>query len=231
MAAPDPVSDCLLPCNDDDWTTGKIGINEALLTRDFHSPLDLGEFARLCQATYILRKVVRHVQTRKVVAEVSGPTSEALQLHEILKSLDGSFPNVDEYMNRSHHAALSLCSVARLTLYNQYACNEFLGTISRERVAAEVELQRISLAGIQEIASKTVPRMAREIVLAQQLQPTTLSFSAFLPVCLYHAATECVWFVKEDDDAEMAAGLEVIMNALQISKSRWAVCGKCFHSQ
>lgn len=225
MAAPDPVKDCLLPCNDHEWEAGRIGINEALLTPGFHSPLALGEFARLCQATYILRKVVHHVQARRVAVDVAEPTSEALQLHGILKALDGSFTDQEPNMHRSHHAAQSLCSVARLTLYNQYACNEFLGTIARERVAAEVELQRISLAGIREIASKTIPHIAGEILLSQQ-QPLYSSCSPLLPVCFYHAATECAWFIKEDEDTEMAAGLEVIVSALQALKPQWSVCSK-----
>ncbi|KAF5967124.1 hypothetical protein FBULB1_11329 [Fusarium bulbicola] len=116
--------------------------------------------------------------------------------------------------------------LARLLLYNEYACNEPSFGTARERLAAEVEMQQIALASIQHIVSKTIPQMARQIVSASQRQSKGPRHSPILASCLYHAATECAWFVKENHDAEMVAGSEAITQALQVLKSEWAVCAK-----
>ncbi|VTT62892.1 unnamed protein product [Fusarium fujikuroi] len=199
MAAPDPNTNDVLPCNDDDWTNGRIGFNEALFTRNFHSPSSVGHFARL---------------------------------HIVLTALDQGIMSNDCDIATAHgtlHSALSLCSLARLLLYNEYACNEPSFSTARERLAAEVEMQQISLEGIQDIVSKTIPRMARQIVSASQQQSKGPRHSPILAGCLYHAATECAWFVKENNDAEMVAGLDAITQALQALKSEWSVCSKLLH--
>ncbi|KAF5588031.1 Zn(II)Cys6 transcriptional activator [Fusarium subglutinans] len=229
MAAPDPTTNDLLPCNDDDWTNGRIGFNEALFTRNFHSPSSLGQFARVCQAVHIFGKVLRHIKAREKDAAPVEVTAEALQLHIVLTALDQGIMSNDCDITTAHgslHSALSLCSLARLLLYNEYACNEPSFSTTRERLAAEVEMQQIALASIQHIVSKTIPQMARQIVSASQQQSKGPRYSPVLASCLYHAATECAWFVKENNDADMVAGLEAITQALQVLKSEWAVCGK-----
>ncbi|KAH7244553.1 uncharacterized protein BKA55DRAFT_86070 [Fusarium redolens] len=227
MAAPDPSTNDLLPCNDDDWRNGRIGFNEALFTRNFHSPSSMGQFARVCQAVHVFGKVLRHIQSRKKDTDPVELTAEALQLHIVLTTLEQGIMSNDCDIMTTHgslHSALSLCSLARLLLYNEYACNEPSFSTARERLAAEVEMQQISLASIQDIVSKTIPQMARQIVSASQQQSMGPRHSPILAGCLYHAATECAWFVKENNDAEMVAGLEAITQALEVLKSEWAVC-------
>lgn len=229
MAAPAPNTNDLLPCNDDDWTNGRIGFNEALFTRNFHSPSSVGQFARVCQAVHMFGKVLRHIKSREKDTDPVELTAEALQLHIVLTALDQGIMSSDcDIMTTpgSLHSALSLCSLARLLLYNEYACNEPSFSTARERLAAEVEMQQISLASTQDIVSKTIPQMARQIVSASQQQSKGPRHSPILAGCLYHAATECAWFVKENNDAEMVAGLEAITHALEVLKSEWSVCSK-----
>ncbi|CAJ0543211.1 Ff.00g004650.m01.CDS01 [Fusarium sp. VM40] len=229
IAAPDPSTSDLLPCSEDDWTAGRIGFNEALLTRNLHSPSSLGTFARACQAVHMLGKVLRHVQARARVEDVSGHTSEALQLHMALNLLDQGLSNDcanGSTVRSSQYLALSLCSQARLVLYNQYACNEPGQALPTERLAAEVEMQQISLAGIRELAAKRISQMAREIKSDNQQQSVALSNSPLLAGCLYHAATECVWFIKEDYEIEMVDGLESIVQALRMLRPEWSVCSE-----
>ncbi|KAF5617843.1 Zn(II)2Cys6 transcription factor [Fusarium sp. NRRL 25303] len=227
MAAPGPNTNDLLPCNDDDWTNGRIGFNEALFTRNFHSPSSVGQFARVCQAVHMFGKVLHHIKAREKDTDPVELTAEALQLHIVLTALDQGIMSNDCDITTVHgslHSALSLCSLARLLLYNEYACNEPSFNTARERLAAEVEMQQTSLMSIQNIVSKTIPQMARQIVSASQQQSKGPRHSPILASCLYHAATECAWFVKENNDAEMVAGLDAITQALQALKSEWSVC-------
>ncbi|KAI1026517.1 hypothetical protein LB503_013559 [Fusarium chuoi] len=229
MAAPDPNTKDLLPCNDDDWTNGRIGFNEALFTRNFHSPSSVGHFARVCQAAHMFGKILYHIKAREQDTDPVELTAEALQLHIALTALDQGIISNDCDIATAHghlHSALSLCSLARLLLYNEYACNEPSFSTARETLAAEVEMQQISLEGIQDIVSKTIPQMARQIVSVSQQQSKVPRHSPILAGCLYHAATECAWFVKENNDAEMVAGLDAITQALQALKSEWSVCNE-----
>jgi hypothetical protein len=111
-------------------------------------------------------------------------------------------------------------------LYNQYACNEPGQALPTERLAEEVEMQQISLSGIRELATKTIPLMARKMISDNQQQSAALSNSPVLAGCLYHAATECAWFIKENDEVEMVDGLESIVQALRVLRPEWSVCGK-----
>ncbi|KAH7193919.1 uncharacterized protein B0J16DRAFT_87073 [Fusarium flagelliforme] len=80
MAAPEPHTNDLLPCNDDDWNNGQIGFNEALFTPNFHSPSSIGQFARVCQAVHMFGKVLGHIQARKKDTNADELCVEALQL-------------------------------------------------------------------------------------------------------------------------------------------------------
>ncbi|KAF4952733.1 hypothetical protein FGADI_6485 [Fusarium gaditjirri] len=226
-AAPGPTTNDLLPCSDDDWTNGRIGFNEALFTRNFHSPSSVGQFARVCQAVHMLGKVLGHIKAREKDTDPVELSAEALQLHTVLEALDQGIMSNDSDKTTalgSLHSALSLCSLARLLLYNEYACNEPSFSMARERLAAEVQMQQISLANIQDIVSKTMPEMARQIVSVSQQQSKGPRHSPILAGCLYHAATECAWFVKENNDVEMVDGFEAITHALKVLNSEWAVC-------
>ncbi|KAG5805529.1 hypothetical protein H9Q74_009930 [Fusarium xylarioides] len=115
MAAPDPTTNDLLPCNDDDWTNGRIGFNEALFTRNFHSPSSVGQFARVCQAVHMFGKVLRHVKAREKDTDPVELTAEALQLHIVLTALDQGIMSNDCDITTAHgslHLALLLCSLA-----------------------------------------------------------------------------------------------------------------------
>ncbi len=44
--------------------------------------------------------------------------------------------------------------------------------------------------------------------------------------CLYYAATECAWFVREDREPVMRDALEDIVCGLRLLGKRWALGGK-----
>ena len=233
MAAPDPLSDSLLPSNDVEWNQGMVCINEALFTEQFRTSTTLGQFAKLCQAVHILRKVVHHVQEQKAMMTLVRSVQEALQLHSILEALHASLEPDSSIPERSlledvgcSLSAMAVCAAARLFLYNQYACNEPTAAMNMPRLAVEAEMQQLSLAGIKTLARRTVPRIAQHIVMASDAHVLEQVGSPALAHCLYNTATECIWFIKEDDDQEMVSGLQNIMNALTALGRTWRVCGK-----
>lgn len=218
-----------------------MGPSEPLLTTSFSSARNLGPFARLCQAAHILGKVIEHRDKKKQATEdVTELLSQAMQLHCTLTALEASLdiasnpvcsilPNerLDAAAN-PEMSALGVCSSARYMLYALYACNEPDGTVSRERIAQETEMQRISIEGIKAVTTQAAPQISRGLqrICASPAggengaRPSPLVFPA-----LYHAATECAWFIKEDDEQSMYQALRDIVHGMQTLGSFWAVGG------
>lgn len=246
LATDEPGNDDLLPCNDADWTQGIISTNEALLTTSFHSNGSLGSFAMACQAVHMLGKVLSHNATKQTIIETGNLVEEALSLHRALSALDSSitFKKLDQDeidVHSTHRFAIDLepgtaiCSIARLILYNQYACNEPSQPPGRMRVAEEVEAQAVSLDGIQFVVSKRIATLARCIAQdedgATEVDKHSISHSPLLAACLYHAATECAWFVKEDQHGEaMLEALRNIIAALKVLADTWGAAGMSLHT-
>ncbi|KAJ2975860.1 hypothetical protein NQ176_g5280 [Zarea fungicola] len=241
LAAPEPGDNELLPSHDLGWTQGSIGSNEALLTQAFHPATSLGPFAKTCQAVHMLGKVLRHYNIRNTTTETKELVEEALALHRALLALDSSITPEAQVQNEdsgssvndaSHHAldpAIAICSIARLILYNQYACNVPNQPAGSLRVAEEAEAQAVSLHGIQVLATERISALARSIVtdFAMRGEDQVASHNPILGKCFYHAATECAWFVKEDENGEaMLAALKSIIGALRVLETEWGVAGK-----
>ncbi|KAH8673399.1 fungal-specific transcription factor domain-containing protein [Xylariales sp. PMI_506] len=238
LAVPEPCSDDLLPMNDDIWNNGDIGANESLLTTTLHSAETIGQYAKACQAAHILGKVFIHRKRKQHPNQaIEVLLEEALQLHRTLHALSGSL--LHDLAQRCNLArscptpggaiALALCSSARFLLYNMYGCNEPDGTAAGQgRIALETEMQGVSLEGIRQMASSEVPRLAIAMCGApsEETTPTDVEpgpLSPLLAHCLYHAATECSWFIREDDSPEMHSALRETVAGLRYMASFWKV--------
>ncbi|KAJ4267646.1 hypothetical protein NW762_003758 [Fusarium torreyae] len=81
-------------------------------------------------------------------------------------------------------------------------------------IALATEMQKVGLEGIRELACSTAPRVAREEMA-----------SPFVARFLYHAATECAWFIKEDREQVMTQALKEILDRLRNSLLKWSVSG------
>lgn len=214
ITVPEPAQDELLPINDDDWDEGKIVPSEPLFTTSFSSLTSVGSFAKMCQAAHMLSKVMHHKTSKMALREVENLLPEAQALHSALSALHSS---IEEHISggilrKSAIIALSLCSSARLLLYNLYACNEPGAFVEQSRIAMETEMQRASLDGIISISSTVVPAIARANVECP-----------LIAQCLYHSATECAWFVREDHEPRMYNALEDIVRDLRLIGENWNI--------
>lgn len=218
LTVPDPVLDELLPINDKDWDEGKIVPSEPLFTTSFSCVTSVGSFAKMCQAAHMLSKVMHHKASKRATQDVGSLLPEAQALHLALSSLRLS---IQEYMsgiippdspNESSVIALSLCSSAQLLLYNLYGCNEPLVLAEQSRIAMETEMQSVSLEGIKSISFTVLPAIARTHV-----------GCPLIAQCLYHVATECAWFIREDHEPQMYSALEDIIRELRSIGEHWHI--------
>lgn len=79
-------------------------------------------------------------------------------------------------------------------------------------MAMETEMQKASLDGIISISSNTVPAIARANIECP-----------LIAQCLYHSATECAWFVREDHEPQMYNALEDIVRDLKLIGENWNI--------
>ncbi|KAF4963758.1 hypothetical protein FSARC_8241 [Fusarium sarcochroum] len=219
FAVPQPFQGELLPINDQDWEDGKIAPSEPLYTRSFSSVTTVGPFAKMCQAAHMLSKVMSHREARTYSENITELLPEAQTLHQALVALQRSIeePELGEPADASTISALSICCSARFILYNLYACNEPLNLAMDGPIALATEMQKVGLEGIRELALSTAPRVAKEKMA-----------SPFVARFLYHAATECAWFIKEDREQAMVHALKVIVDRLHDSLLEWSVAGHYF---
>ena len=227
FSAPEPGADALLPCCDDDWNAGRVSASQPLLVRTFHIAMDLGGFARTCQAAHMLSRVLAHVDpARQAGADVTERLSEALRYHEAFTVLDaslheshGTLDDMALSPGKPDFTALAICCSARSLLYSQYGCNEPDGSAGAERIALETEAQSISHRDTHMMASTTIPMIARVTADAETHSP-------FIAHCMYYAAIQCTWFIKEDHDPTMYEALSKILNGLEAIRRNWRVGGK-----
>jgi hypothetical protein len=189
----------------------------------------------------MLGKVIRHYARIKTETDRTQLLEEALGLHWALSALDstlmdpvvsdGNDPDdSDMEWAAEHQQGLAVCTLARFLLYNQYSCNAPDQPASASRVTLEVEAQKASLDGITVLASQRVAALAKSIASRSKVPKAAqiqISHSPVLAPCLYHAATECAWFIKEDeDDVDMASAHQHIRDALQALRVEWNVASK-----
>ncbi|KAK5659530.1 hypothetical protein OQA88_732 [Cercophora sp. LCS_1] len=218
-----------LPVSDRGWSKGELDTAESsLVLASIVTDLDaIGRYATTCQASHLFCHALKHRTSYKKTESLSLETlqlDEALQLHRTLTALDERLPMDDT--EEANLEALALICSARYIVYNMYSCNEIDVRSDPEKLRREVEVQRVSVNGVMDVSSRRVPQMAQKIIellAAGEASYRGRDISPFVVHCLYHAATECGWFIREGCGPEMSAGLAVIMSALDQLKTSWPV--------
>ncbi|KAI1207029.1 uncharacterized protein F4807DRAFT_211501 [Annulohypoxylon truncatum] len=229
LSTPEPSPGELLPCPEESWNEGGIGFNEPLFAASFSNNTSLGSFANVCQAAHILGRVLHHRDHLHDSDVVLGfRLSEAKQLHHILTSLSSHLSEIHRESSSpggSILVAIAICFSARLILYEIYACNERYST-DHGRSSEEADMQRNSMGGILEVA-ESVWQLSRRI-LSSADEDSGDGLSRYNPLmchCLYTVASECEWFMREQEDSSARIWLRDIVTLLQIIGKRWRVAG------
>ncbi|KAI5923989.1 hypothetical protein F4810DRAFT_157172 [Camillea tinctor] len=237
--APEPSPGELLPAHKAAWDAGAVGFNEPLFAASFSTSTTLGAFANTCQAALVLGRVLRHRDEARLGGGLAPRfrMAEARQLHGILVALGTHLGGDGEGVlaDQGTWVALAMCWSARLILYNMYACNERYSA-DHERSTEEAEMQKLTLGGIIEVAQAT-GRFARQVLdlmddanAYDEHTEGSSYYGGIIPSplvanTLYAAATECEWFILEQQDSDAAVSLREIVQLLQVTAERWQVAG------
>jgi hypothetical protein len=220
LASEEPLRTDVLPCEDSQWDQGEMTPSEPIFVSSATS-IRAGPFGRSCQAAHLLGRVIRH---RNDGYSEESPTfrfAEAAQLHRTVVALASLLPTEFESSPDGLITPLAICYSTQLDLYDPYSCTE---SNRGEHTVEETEMQGIAIAGLKQIA-EDVYRFAQHLKRAM-----TYNLAAVSPLvsdCLYQAAANYAWLVRESGSPEMVASLNSISDALKMLDRRWKIGGTC----
>ena len=160
FASAEPGLDTHLPTDDGSWDRGQM-LAAAPLALSASQNIPASPFARTCQASHLLGKVIRHVNDHTIPAAYR--FDEALQLHRTLRALaDAMLSETTENYSIEGPplcTALSICYSAILTLYDSYSCTE---KSMRDAPETQLTMQQEAISGISEFTELAM-QMARRL--------------------------------------------------------------------
>jgi len=252
LATEEPGTEDYLPTTDNSWDKGVRHLNSPLLLfrlgslttaqeMTANTPLYLSSpaslpaspFARLCQASHLLGRVLRHHHDTKL--EPSFRYEEASQLSRTIQALIALLPvepppSLPEGILHKTTAECPLSAAtgvafsAALTLYDVYSCISSF----EQPDSPQVLLQEQAISGLKATAAQVVEFVeSMSAVLDQAGQDEELDvLNIFIFDALYQAAANYAWLVREAGQRETREGLETIRSFLRRMEGRWKVAGE-----
>ena len=218
LATEDPLRTDVLPADDNLWDQGEMTTSEPLYVSSPTS-VKASAFARTCQATHLLGRLVRHLNDRNV--EPSFRFSEAGQLHRTLAAFASLLPPEFQDSPEQLSSSVALVYGGMLHLYDPYACTESNGG---RYTAEEAEMQTIAIAGLKTTAEEV-------LCFSQRLQiciDENMAASSPLVIdCLYQAAATYTWLLYEKGNPDILTSLKSLTECLRMLDVRWKLAGKC----
>ncbi|KAG9252682.1 fungal-specific transcription factor domain-containing protein [Emericellopsis atlantica] len=224
MGCDDASPNDFLPIDDRFWDQGDLASVQPLVSASsVHEPASA--FARACQASHLLSRVLRQIRDRDTDADIL--YQEAIQLHRtllVLSSLirDESHAAIERSCDVTAQlplfTAAGVCFSALLTLYGRYSCADDSPEEHRGN-ANLLEMQKQAIAGLKEVL-KHVVQLAQRVEAIAQLGGM-LKMSPFISNCLYQAGAACLWWIRESGSQEGKSMLVVIRGALRLLGTRW----------
>ncbi|KAK4627040.1 Transcription factor BOA15 [Fulvia fulva] len=226
FASSDPSLDAILPTDDSSWDQGQMLV-AAPLALSASQTIRAAPFARTCQASHLLGKVVRHVNEKNLPADYR--FTEALQLHRTLQALSSVLPDEAAEDDPTHKPTLctsmAVCYSALLTLYDAYSCTEKRLENGPEE---QLVMQKEAIDGLSAVSAEVV-HLARRV--RGFIEKAGLGRVSPLVIdSLYQAAANYAWYVRESSRPECHERLQEIKEVLVLLDRRWKVAGQyLFH--
>ncbi|PGH11969.1 hypothetical protein AJ79_04556 [Helicocarpus griseus UAMH5409] len=206
-----------LPSEDSLWDAGEVTTSQPIFVTS-PTKVKVGPFARACQASYLMGKVIEHKNDRELVAPFRH--TNALQLHRTISALSSLLAGEFEMTPGRLSTAMALCFSAILDLYEPYCCDL---TNEGQNTVEGTEMQAVAIDRVKAIS--------QEIVQFGQCLSRTLAYdvSTVSPLacdCLYQGLATLMWFEKETGDAQWSHSAAQMAGLLQKINERWGIAGK-----
>ncbi|KAK6439436.1 hypothetical protein LTR95_004361 [Oleoguttula sp. CCFEE 5521] len=224
FATGEPDVNTHVPGNDAGWDKGRMFV-AAPLALSASLTTVASPFARTCQASHLLGKVLRHLGDKGMSLEHR--FDEALQLSRTLNSLEHALrseaikEDMTQYEQPPLCTALSITYSAMLTLFDAYSCTDRAVPNAPE---TQLQMQQESIEGMFRVSDLAM-QLARN--LRDHLNSTDVSVCSPLAVdSLYQTAATYAWYMRESSDANTAHLLAELKEILRLVNRRWRVAGE-----
>lgn len=175
-------------------------------------------FARLCQASVLLGKVIRHHYAPLIpeMHQFQHASELYLEASQLARVLTNEAESSHDYL--LHAPGLAICLSALATLCDPYACtgNRPVQSNSAEEAAMIIQaiegLKSVS-ANTKEFADRIIERTSHSLDIDR--------VSPFIMDALYASAANFAWIVRESGDETSQIGLESIRGCLRRLASRY----------
>ncbi|KIX07922.1 uncharacterized protein Z518_02576 [Rhinocladiella mackenziei CBS 650.93] len=217
LATDDPARNDVLPADDALWDGGEMTTSEPLYVSSPTS-VKAGAFARTCQATHLLGRLIRLLNDRLLDAPLR--FSEAIQLHRTLQALANLLPSDVQRWPMRYGTPLALCYSALIHLCDPFTCTE---SNRGDHTVEETEMQAIAIAGLRSTAADVL-QLSHLFQMTITANPAAIS--PLVADCFYSAAATYAWLVHESGSREMAEAYHQLRKVLDIMSARWAVASQ-----
>lgn len=175
-------------------------------------------FARTCQATHLLGRLIRLLNDRHVDAPLH--FTEAIYLLRTLQALATLLQGDVQRFPLRYATALSLCYGALLHLCDPLQCTE---TNHGNHTVEETEMQTLAIAGVKSTAADIL-QFSQLQMLSMTASPAAIS--PLMADCLYMAAATYTWLAHESGLREMGEAYHQLRKSLQVMNARWVLAGQ-----
>ncbi|KAH8809186.1 hypothetical protein F5884DRAFT_794764 [Xylogone sp. PMI_703] len=216
----------LLPTNESSWEKGEPTVIESLAVSE-SSTITASPFARSCQASHLLSLVIRHINEKGTDAIFH--YQQAMAIHRTIYAFGAAVSQEigewnealpDSSVQISLYTGMAVCYSAQLTLYDMYTCAE-ADDKGGAGIREQLEMQNIALVTIKEVCT-SIHKFGKRI--ASTITSEGLSrISPLVCECLYRAALNYGWYIRETGSDELLQNLTDIKSVLEMIGRKWAI--------
>ncbi|KAF2098374.1 hypothetical protein NA57DRAFT_66687 [Rhizodiscina lignyota] len=228
-ACEDARPDQLLPMDEKSWEKGEPAPIPSLAI-SCNTNIIASPFARTCQASDLLSRILRHVKDKHNDAQFY--YEEAMLLHRTIEAFRAGISHelhnsTDRASEMSLLTGIAICYSAQIALYDMYTCTEADHTDS-VGIPIQLEMQSIALAGMHDVCGE-IHGLASKISRTIE-SDGLLKTSPFLCDCLYAAAINFIWYIQETGRSELSHVVVDLKAALAALGRRWTVANEYLKS-
>jgi hypothetical protein len=183
-------------------------------------------FARTCQASHLLSRILSHINFKPT--DMRQHYTDGILLHQVLEAFHRGISHELQNSGPSAFNALStanaICYSALIALYDHHSCAE-ADNPAGVGLEEQLRIQEISLTSLQTHVGPAIHDFAQtisELVDREGLQVT----NPFLAPCLYSAAVQYKWYIRETNRSDLGGVLSVLMRALTDVGLRWDIASR-----
>ncbi|EXJ83472.1 hypothetical protein A1O1_07095 [Capronia coronata CBS 617.96] len=216
LATDDPHRNDVLPADDDMWDEGEVTTSEPLYVS---SPTNVraAPFARTCQATHLLGRLIRLMNDRLLDSPLR--FTEAIHLFRTLQALSKLLEDDVQRSPMRYVTALALCYGALLHLSDPFSCTD---TNRGDHTVEETEMQTLAISGLKPTAADILQFSQ---LLMSSMPTSTAGISPLICDSLYVAASTYAWLAHESGLREMGEAYHALRRSLETINCRWTAAG------